>query len=78
MTTISLVLSMLDDKPKVTFALDLSWSRIYRGMSFAEKYLGDYILQLKPFVADIFEIPFADKSIDFTTSSHALEPNGAG
>lgn len=77
MTTISLVLSMLDDKPKVTFALDLSWSRIYRGMSFAEKYLGDYILQLKPFVADIFEIPFADKSIDFTTSSHALEPNGA-
>jgi hypothetical protein len=35
----------------------------------------DYRL-LKLFVADINEIPLRDKSINITTSSHALEPNG--
>jgi len=31
---------------------------------------------LIPFVGDISEIPLLDKSINITTSSHALEPNG--
>ena len=35
----------------------------------------DYKL-VKPFVADISQIPLLDKSINITTSSHALEPNG--
>jgi len=31
---------------------------------------------IKPFVAEISEIPLPNKSINITTSSHALEPNG--
>ena len=76
MTTLSLVLSMLDVKPKVTFAFDLSWSRIYKGIPFAQKHLGDYVHKLKPFVSNMFEIPFPEKSIDVLTSNHSLEPNG--
>ncbi len=38
--------------------------------------MGDDYQRIKPFVADINEIPLLDKSINITTSSHALEPNG--
>jgi len=76
LTTLSHLICCLENKPKIVYAFDLSWSRIYKGVTYAKDVMGvDYKL-LKPFVADISEIPLLDKSINITTSSHALEPNG--
>ena len=76
LTTLSHLIRRLENKPKEVFAFDISWSRIYKGITYAKDVMGvDYKL-LKPFVADISEIPLLDKSINITTSSYALEPNG--
>ena len=77
LTTLSLTLARLPVKPKKLFAFDISWSRVFLGCAFADEVLSEEDRQLlQPFVADINEIPISDKSIDVTTSSHALEPNG--
>ena len=76
LTTLSHLIHKLEKKPKKVFAFDISWSRMYKGKKYAKDVMGaDYKL-LKLFVADINEIPLHDKSINITTSSHALEPNG--
>lgn len=76
LTTLSEIILKLEKKPKSVFAFDISWSRIYKGISFArEKLKNDYKL-INPFVADLNEIPLLSKSVNITTSSHALEPNG--
>ncbi len=76
LTTLSPLIKQLTQKPKAVYAFDISWSRIFKGIEYAkEKMALDYKL-LKPFVADISEIPLLSKSINITTSSHALEPNG--
>jgi ubiquinone/menaquinone biosynthesis C-methylase UbiE len=74
MTTLSFVVQKI--KPKTIYAFDISWSRIYDGMIFAKKYMGDNYSNLNPLVADMNAIPFHDKSINITFTSHALEPNG--
>jgi ubiquinone/menaquinone biosynthesis C-methylase UbiE len=76
LTTLSYLISALKKKPKEVYAFDISWSRIHRGIAFAKDKMGNDYLKIKPFVADISEIPLLDKSINVTTSSHALEPNG--
>lgn len=76
LTTLSLLVDKLLNKPRNIFAFDVSWSRMYKGLSYAEKNMGTHYAQLTPFVGDIFEIPLLDKSINTTTSNHALEPNG--
>ncbi|MEH6632284.1 MAG: class I SAM-dependent methyltransferase [Halopseudomonas aestusnigri] len=76
-TTLSLLVRDLVIKPSHVFAFDVSWSRLYKGMQFASKNMGKCFDRFTPFVADINEIPFLDKSINITTSSHALEPNGS-
>lgn len=76
LTTLSYVLNYLKDIPKITYAFDISWSRLFKGIGFAEDILGNYSKSIMPFVAKISEIPLPNKSIDITTSSHALEPNG--
>jgi ubiquinone/menaquinone biosynthesis C-methylase UbiE len=76
LTTLSMVFSALNQKPSNIFAFDISWSRINKGLNFAQKYMKEDYKYLIPFVGDISEIPLLDKSINITTSSHALEPNG--
>ncbi len=76
LTTLSFLISALANKPNDVYAFDISWSRIYKGIAFARNKMGDEYHRIKPFVADINEIPLLDKSINITTSSHALEPNG--
>jgi ubiquinone/menaquinone biosynthesis C-methylase UbiE len=76
LTTLSFVIKKLKIKPKNIYAFDISWSRIFKGLNFAKKNMGNDFLNLKYFVGDIKEIPLQNKSIDITTSSHALEPNG--
>lgn len=76
LTTTSLILQRLKVKPESLFAFDISYSRVFLGCTFAHEVLSeDDRNRLIPFVADINEIPLRDKSIDVTTSSHALEPN---
>lgn len=76
LTTLSLLVKKLQSKPENIYAFDISWSRIYKGLSFAKKHMGDDYGRLTPFVGDITEIPLRNNSINITTSSHALEPNG--
>ena len=76
LTTLSYVISSLTNKPKDVYAFDISWSRIFKGIAFAKNKMAKEYKRVKPFVADISEIPLLDKSINVTTSSHALEPNG--
>jgi len=76
MTTLSHILTKLKIIPNKIFAFDISWSRIYNGIIYSKKILGEKYKIISPFVADINEIPLLDKSINITTSSHALEPNG--
>jgi ubiquinone/menaquinone biosynthesis C-methylase UbiE len=75
-TTLSQVLSKLKKLPRIVYAFDISFSRIYKGTFYAKNILGLNYKILNSFVADISEIPFPDKSINITTSNHALEPNG--
>ncbi len=74
--TISLICSSLNVQPKRLFNLEISWSRIYKGISFWNKFHANSI-PMTPFVADMLQIPLPSKSIDVITSSHGLEPNGA-
>lgn len=76
LTTLSFLISALTNKPNEVYAFDISWSRVYKGIAFARNKMGGEYQRIKPFVADISEIPLLDKSINITTSSHALEPNG--
>ncbi len=76
LTTLSLLSLKLTQQPKTIFAFDISWSRIYKGLDFARQVMGSSTQRLVPFVANMSEIPLLDKSVDITTSSHALEPNG--
>jgi hypothetical protein len=76
LTTLSHLIRRLENKPKEVFAFDISWSRMYKGIAYAKDVMGGDYKLLKPFVASISEIPLLDKSINITTSSHALEPNG--
>lgn len=76
LTTLSYLIAALNIKPRFFYAFDISWSRVYKGIAFAKTKIGEDYEIIKPFIADISEIPLLDKSINITTSSHALEPNG--
>jgi hypothetical protein len=76
MTTLSMVTRGFAHQPKDIYAFDISWSRMFRGVAFAQEKMGADYARLKAFVGDIGAIPLLDKSVNVTTSSHALEPNG--
>jgi ubiquinone/menaquinone biosynthesis C-methylase UbiE len=74
-TTLTLVLNNLDISLSDILAMDISWSRLSHGVKFHHENRKKK-LPLRPFVADIREIPLHEKCVDVVTSSHALEPNG--
>src|SRR5438105_3499560 len=77
MTTLSLTTERLTSEISALYAFDISWSRIKVGLEFAAQNMKQSTLAcLRPFTADISEIPLRSKSVDVTTTSHALEPNG--
>jgi len=69
------IINGLNYKPKKVFGFDLSWSRI----KVANSFIGNEDLNTEStqlFVANMFEIPLADNSIDLVYTVHAIEPNG--
>jgi hypothetical protein len=56
-----------------SYGFDLSWSRI----AYAKKWLGEKGLSNSVLCSgDLFNIPFADNSVDVVYTSHSIEPNG--
>lgn len=77
LTNLSLLANKLPMEIARLYAFDISWSRIKVGLGFASEILKPQLYQkLRPFTADIGEIPLRSKSIDVAITSHALEPNG--
>lgn len=71
-TTLAGVLKRLDNTPRHALGFDISWSRCAHGMTWLEENGASARL----FVADLFEIPLEDSSVDVVYTSHSLEPNG--
>ncbi|WP_222105383.1 class I SAM-dependent methyltransferase [Denitromonas ohlonensis] len=71
-TTLAGVLEALPAPPTVALGFDISWSRCAHGNG----WLKHKHQQAELFVADLFNIPLADESVDVVYSSHSLEPNG--
>jgi hypothetical protein len=71
-TTFKTVIQQLETKHNSCFGFDISLSRFFA----AKKFLNRYGLQeANMFVGNLFEIPFADNSIDVVYSNHSIEPN---
>jgi SAM-dependent methyltransferase len=71
-TTLAGVLQHLNNSPENALGFDISWSRCAQGVSWLEENATTAEL----FVADLFEIPLNDSSVDVVYTSHSLEPNG--
>lgn len=71
-TTLAGVLLELENRPAQTFGFDISWSRCAHGRN----WLAGKGVSADLFVADLFEIPLEDSSIDVVYTSHSIEPNG--
>ena len=76
LTTLSNVLLKIKKETSFVYALEISFSRLYKGLFYAQETIHQSIYdKLCPIVASIDEIPLLDKSVNITISSHALEPN---
>lgn len=71
-TTLGGVLQRLAHTPGKAFGFDISWSRVAHGLRWLKEKNVDATL----FVADLFNIPLGDSSVDIVYTSHSLEPNG--
>lgn len=71
-TTLAGVLARLGTKPRMAFGFDISWSRCAHGV----QWLAGNGVKADLFVADLFDIPLEDDSVDVVYTSHSLEPNG--
>lgn len=71
-TTLAGVVNVLDGDLGGAYGFDLSWSRVAKG----QEWLAEQGQEANLFVADLFDIPLADNSMDVVYSSHSLEPNG--
>jgi len=71
-TTLAGVLGHLNNPPRNALGFDISWSRCAHGLS----WLAENSVSAELFVADLFEIPLEDSSVDVVYTSHSLEPNG--
>jgi len=77
MTTLAGVANLCYSGYSDYYACDISWSRLQKGREFlAEELRKDIAVKLQPFVANLFNLPFADQAIDIIWTSHSLEPNG--
>lgn len=70
-TTLVGLMNELSSKKITAYGFDLSWSRI----SVANKWVFENKLNANLFVADLFNIPIEDNSVDIVYTSHSIEPN---
>lgn len=71
-TTLAGVIEHLGGKASHALGFDISWSRCAHGL----RWLNTKGKAATLFVADLFEIPLADGSVDIVYTSHSIEPNG--
>ncbi|MBK7000789.1 MAG: class I SAM-dependent methyltransferase [Rhodoferax sp.] len=71
-TTLAGVAKHLNKTPEHALGFDISWSRCAEGVGWLSKNEASARL----FVADLFDIPLEDASVDVVYTSHSLEPNG--
>lgn len=71
-TTLAGVLQRLTNTPSHALGLDISWSRCTEGQG----WLAEKKVSARLFVADLFNIPLEDESMDIVYTSHSIEPNG--
>jgi len=71
-TTLAGVLKRLNSGSGRALGFDISWSRCAHGATWLQENAAVADL----FVADLFEIPLEDSSVDVVYTSHSLEPNG--
>jgi len=72
-TTMFKVIPKLTQRPQNIYGFDISWSRVRHGIQHLIKY---NCHDANLFVADLFNIPLPDSSIEVVYSSHSVEPNG--
>jgi ubiquinone/menaquinone biosynthesis C-methylase UbiE/uncharacterized protein YbaR (Trm112 family) len=72
-TTIGVLLKHLNKLPAKILGFDVSYSRL----KFAQEFLADYTQKpVQLFVANLFDIPLLDNSVDIVYTAHSIEPNG--
>ncbi len=71
--TLGNVVSRMKNKPNHVFGFDLSWSRVYFGKKFLERFDIDNV---ELCTGNLFDTPFLNDSIDLVMTNHSLEPNG--
>lgn len=71
-TTLSDVASILGENV-CSFGFDISWSRVAYAKRHLEK---NSVSNVALCTGDMFNIPFAENSIDVVYTSHSIEPNG--
>lgn len=71
-TTLAGVLQYLASTPSHALGLDISWSRCTVGHG----WLAEKKVPARLFVADLFNIPLENESVDIVYTSHSIEPNG--
>ena len=71
-TTLAGVLQHLTNITSHALGFDISWSRCTEGLA----WLAEKKVAARLFVADLFDIPMDDETVDVVYTSHSLEPNG--
>ncbi|HEY9069997.1 MAG TPA: class I SAM-dependent methyltransferase [Candidatus Ozemobacteraceae bacterium] len=72
-TTLANVVKRLEHRPAAVRGFDVSWSRVKYAKKYYRQVVGD---DAGLFLGDLFQMPYADDSIDIVYTSHSIEPNG--
>lgn len=68
--TLGNLILKLKTNPKKIYGFDLAWSRVRYAIKYMKNIKNSFL-----FMADLFNIPLADNSVDVVYTSHSIEPN---